>query len=100
MNKLNTLKAKVEEVLRNFPDTRSDDRKLIRVVYYKYYNVHSYDAFGHVLMNTKLPSFESIRRCRQKIQEHDESLRGTDESEQARMNKQIEYIEFAQQEGA
>ena len=49
MSKLNTLKAKVEEVLRNFPDTRSDDRKLIRVVYYKYYNVHSYDAFGHIV---------------------------------------------------
>lgn len=95
MSKLNTIKAQVEEVLRKYPSTRDNDRFLIRVLYQKYYNVHYYDSFGSVLMNRKLPSFESIRRCRQKIQEQDESLRGTKKSEQARMDKQVEYIEFA-----
>lgn len=94
MSKLNTIKAQVEYILRRYPATRNDDRFLIRVLYQKFYNVHYYDSFGAVLMNTKLPSFESIRRCRQKIQEQDESLRGTKESAKARLDKQVEYIEF------
>lgn len=99
MSKLDTIKAQVEFILRRYPATRSDDRFLIRVLYQQFYGVHYYDSFGSVIMNAKLPSFESIRRCRQKLQEHDESLRGTKETEAARLAKQEEYIAFAQ-EGA
>lgn len=99
MSRLKTLKAEVESILRRYPATRSDDRFLIRVLYQQCYGVHYYDSFGSVIMNSSLPSFESIRRCRQKLQEHDESLRGTKDSEDARLAKQEEYIEFAR-EGA
>ena len=99
ISNLNTLKAKVRYILEHYPTARENDRWLIKVLYQKFYNVHFYDAFGDVVMNEKLPSFESIRRCRQKIQEEDESLRGGKESEKARLEKQVEYIEFAK-EGA
>lgn len=99
MSRLKTIQQMVEDILRQYPGTRSDDRELIQTLYGKYYGVDYYKPFGAVIRDRSLPSFESIRRCRQKLQEHNEDLRGNKKSENARLTKQEEYIEYAR-EGA
>lgn len=97
--KLITIQQMVENILRQYPGTRDDDRELIQTLYGKYYSIDYWQPFGAVLRRKDLPSFESIRRARQKIQEHDESLRGSKASEEARLDKQEEYLEYVK-EGA
>ena len=48
--------------------------------------------------NTELPSFESIRRCRQKIQEEHPEYRAVKPVEDVRIKKQEEYIEYSREE--
>ena len=92
--KLITIQQMVENVLRQYPGTREDDRELIQTLYGKYYGVDFYKPWGAVIRDKNLPSFESIRRARQKLQENDESLRGSKASEDARLDKQEEYLEY------
>lgn len=84
----------VKKVLTEHPDSRDDDFKVIGYVV----KAMSPDAmkltFGQVLWNhnkLNLPSFETIRRTRQKLQHDHEELRG--ELYQKRMENQSEYIE-------
>lgn len=99
MAKIITIHKMVEDILRNYPGTRDDDRELIQTLYGKYYGVDFYKPWGAVIRDKNLPSFESIRRCRQKLQEQNEDLRGSKKSEEARLDKQEEYLEYAR-EGA
>lgn len=94
MSKLKKVSQMVREVLEQYPDTRSDDRLLIYTIYRNYYGIVN-DKFVNVIMRHDLPNFESIRRCRQKIQEECEELRGDKQTEEARMNEQVEYIDFS-----
>ena len=99
MTELKTIQQKVEEILRQYPGTRNDDRELIQVYYGKYCGIDYYTPFGAVIKNKKLPSFESIRRTRQKLQSENEDLRGDKQTEQRRLDAQVDYIEYSQ-EGA
>lgn len=99
MAKILTIHQMVERILRDYPGTRDDDRELIKTLYGKYYGVDYYKPWGAVIKDKNLPSFESIRRCRQKLQEQNEDLRGSKKSEEARLAKQEEYLEYAR-EGA
>ena len=99
MTKIITIHKMVEEILRSYPGTRDDDRELIKTLYGKYYGIDFYKPWGAVIRDKNLPSFESIRRCRQKLQEQNEDLRGSKKSEEARLAKQEEYLEYAR-EGA
>ena len=93
--KLKKLEDKVRWCLVNYPLTRNNDRYLIGAVYTHFYNVDSREPFRSILLNDKLPSFESIGRARRKIQETDETLRGDKKSEEKRMNAQVDFIEYA-----
>ena len=86
-------------VLDRYPETRGDDRELIKVLYDEFYSVWS-EPFYMVMNRHDLPSFESIRRCRQKIQEENEDLRAVKEVEDKRIAAQEEYIAFARGEEA
>lgn len=99
MAKIITIHQMVENILKQYPGTRDDDRELIQTLYGKYYGVDFYKPWGAVIKDRNLPSFESIRRARQRVQEMDESLRGSKASEDARLAKQEEYLEYAR-EGA
>ena len=68
----------VKEILKNDPQTRESDPRLFRSVYNKKINtkVVSYDHVSKMTEGGQLPSHESIRRTRQKIQEHFPELRG------------------------
>ena len=95
-----TIHQMVEKILKEYPGTREDDRELIKTLYGKYYGIDYYQPWGSVIKNKNLPSFESIRRCRQKIQEKDESLRGSKKSEDAKLDMQEEYLEYVRGEQA
>ena len=95
---LNKMKAKVTYLLETYPRLRDDDFLLIGAVYSQFYNVDYSDSFLDVMKHhdeKHLPSFESIRRTRQKVQEEHpeyESSRARKKERQMAIN---DYIEFA-----
>ena len=99
MSRVREVTPKVLQMLKEHPATRSNDRLLIREIYTKCYGVNPYAPFGEVVMRNDLPSFESIRRARQKVQEYCEDLRAAEPVESIRIAEQEEYVEYAR-EGA
>ena len=97
MKKLND---KVRYCLQTYPTTRSNDGKLIEAVYYAFYGIDPViTSLADIVEKQtagKLPGFESIRRCRQKIQEHDESLRADKATEDMRLARQKEVLDYVQ----
>lgn len=89
---LMTMHNRVLSILEAKPETRSSDRLLIEAVY---------DGYGVVnlpfwqVMESDLPSFETITRCRRKIQQEREDLRAVDVVENERINRQLDFIEYA-----
>jgi len=70
LRRLKTTKERVAYVLEHYPETRNDDRYLW-LIYVRLFcpELSKYIKYipYHVLKNT--PAFETIRRCRQKLQE-------------------------------
>jgi len=91
-----TIHKLVLEVLTKVPETRSSDRILISEIYTNYYDVGNM-AFWQVMEepNLNLPSFETITRCRRKIQETHPELRAVKEVEAERFDRQIDFREYA-----
>ena len=98
LKKLKSLTNKVLWELEHNPKTRNSDRLLIASIYKDFYGVGMYEPWIRVVGNTSLPSFESIRRTRQRIQEDRVDLRASSEIEAERISKQVDYIEFANNE--
>lgn len=75
-----SLKNKVREILINFPETRDNDNALIYRLMREldFFGIHKITAlkFLENLKNGEYGSLESIRRCRQALQEKDPELRG------------------------
>jgi deoxyribose-phosphate aldolase len=76
------IKEKVTKLLTEYPHLRDDDNKLIANIWTsemggsKYIKtITGFDAM-HFIASSQLTSSESIRRTRQKIQEHNVTLRG------------------------
>lgn len=98
MDTLNKMKGRVTYLLEKYPALRDDDFLLIGAVYHTYYGVEYGDTFLDVMKHHKekrLPSFESIRRTRQKVQEERFDLAS---SKAKRREKQISfnsYYDFA-----
>ena len=83
----------VEKILKEHPVTRDDDNKLFVWVCSELKPDVMGKPFGKVMFyahDLGLPSFETIRRTRQKLQEKKTSLRG--EKYEARQAKQSDYI--------
>ena len=88
------LTSTVEKVLREHKDARDSDFRTIGWVIKLTRPEIMSMSFSAVLWNHKelgLPSFETIRRTRQKIQHDNPELRG--EMYLKRMEKQTEYID-------
>ena len=98
MSRIRDVTPKVLETLKQNPKTRSDDRLLIRIIYTDYYGVNPYAPFGEVVMRKDLPSFETIRRARQRVQEYCEYLRADEPIESMRIAEQEDYIEYSREE--
>ena len=70
----------VKLLLVKHPHLRDDDEKLMATIWFKYMdkqleNMSAFDLLK-TLSNGNLPSYESISRCRRKIQEECHELRG------------------------
>ena len=94
---LKTIEQKVLWELENCPMTRDNDRHLVTMVYMDFYNMTNETPFVDVMLS-RLPNYETIGRCRRKIQETREDLRGSRKSETARMSSQETYLEYATEE--
>lgn len=84
----------VKQVLIDHKDARDDDFRVIGWVIKQAKSEVMSMPFSYVLWNSKnlgLPSFETIRRTRQKVQHDCPELRG--ECYEKRINKQTEYID-------
>ena len=91
---IKTMHNRVMEVLTTYPASRSSDRLLIAEVYRRFYDTYR-QPFFVVMSRNDLPSFETITRCRRKIQEEHEELRAITPIERERINRQIDFIEYA-----
>lgn len=88
----------VREILKERPAARDSDETLFCMVYYKLgydFRLPFYKIM-EAIQQSKLPTLESIRRCRQKLQQHYPELRG--KKYQARMAEEEPYIEYAKGE--
>ena len=98
INNLYTTEDIVTKALTLFKDARSDDFVLIYRVYQLINeNAVIREPFYHVMLNHKeygLPPFESITRCRRKIQKQCPEL-ANKKIKQKRLNKTAEYIDYA-----
>ena len=95
MGRLDTLEAMVREVLKHYPETRDDDRTLTLALWVNVFGVSPWTPVSEAMLNKELPSQESIGRCRRKIQQTDEALRGAKQKEAIRMDAQVDFIEYA-----
>lgn len=86
----------VKEILKENEQARSDDNVLILEVI-KTYGKQNVSIGEYLKMQKvwKIPSFETIRRTRQKVQECHPELRGSDIAETYRMLLEDDYKDFA-----
>lgn len=86
------IKSMVEQILAEYPEARDDDFILIALMYGK---IGVSGEFSKVMMDHKrlgLPSFESIRRTRQKLQEEMPLIYGASgEARQIRAEEEKKY---------
>lgn len=99
MTNIYKTEAIVKKVLKEYEDSRADDFVLIYRVY-KEINESAMirELFCEVMLNHKLyelPPFESISRARRKLQAQHEELRANKKIDEARLNKTIEYKNYA-----
>ena len=100
MSKVGEVTPKVVDILKKHPETRGNDKLLALMVYTFEYGVNPLDSFGDVMTREDLPTFESIRRARQKVQAYCEDLRAEEPVESIRIAEQEEYLEYAREEVA
>lgn len=97
MSRLNTLEDMVREVLKRDPKARDDDRILTLDVWCNVFGINPWSPVSEVMRNKDLPSQESLGRVRRKLQQVDESLRGSKRKEDIRMSAQEDYIAYSQE---
>jgi hypothetical protein len=87
---LNQVKTQVEYTLQNYPETRNNDKLLQVTVLKNFYGVKSIDD----ILKPKVPSLESIRRCRQKLQSEGQYT-SSEAVKLARQQQEEAYRQFA-----
>lgn len=97
---LNKMKDRVIYLLEEYPELRDDDWMLIGAVYSEYYDITDGDSFLEVMFNHEvlgLPSFETIRRTRQKVQEERMDLESSRHKKRERQMAFDAYFKFAKE---
>lgn len=94
MSRLNTIHNKVKKVLESNPATRGDDWLLIYEIWKEYISMDM--PIEEVLLgcSRSLPSFETIRRTRQKVQADNPHL-VDEEAREFRKEAEAEYKAYA-----
>ena len=95
MAKINTTHNTVLRILETKPETRSDDWLLILEVWKEYINteISVETLFTHHIA-LGIPNFETIRRCRQKIQANNPHL-VDEETKTIRKAEEKEFRQYA-----
>ena len=95
MNRLYDVQMKTEQILLEHPASRDSDD----VLYYHFVKeINPNISAQQMLLNREalgLPSYETVRRARQKLQEKREDLRGTLRIRNLRKEKEVEFLDFA-----
>lgn len=100
MKKLITIENEVKKILEKEPQARKDDMYLY-YIYCTKYGVLNSKAFVQLFYNKNfrkeynVPVFESVSRARRKIQQEYEYLKPEKEVQDARINKEGDYIRYA-----
>ena len=94
MARLDSLEDMVREVLKKDPKARDDDRILTLDVWVNVFKVNPWSPICEVMRHKDLPSQESLGRVRRKIQQTEETLRGSKAKEQVRMDAQRDYLDY------
>lgn len=86
----NEVKQRVRNILEINKDARDCDRLLISIIWSEdSCNIEDKKDFLDMLINGDLTSPETIRRCRQHLQQNDESLRGLKYRERQRIGEEV-----------
>ena len=95
MDDLKKTRKLVEDILNKDPLARNSDRYLYLEVVREVKPSVLYEPFAMAFMDKDLPSTETVRRARQKIQEENEFLRADPDVEAARQLKEHQFFDFA-----
>lgn len=99
MNNLNTLTELVKIILEQQPETRSSDNLLYIEVLARYAGQNVLNmpvwAFYQNQREWKIPSIETVGRCRRKAQQKNPHLKATAEVQDFRCDKESEFRKFA-----
>ena len=99
METLKQMKQNVTFLLERYPKLRDDDWLLIGAVYHNYYGITN-ESFLDVMKHHKelgLPSFETIRRTRQKVQEERLDLESTSRKKKEKQMSFESFYRFAKE---
>lgn len=100
MKKLETIENEVKKILEKEPLARKDDMYLY-YIYCTKYGVLNSKAFVQLFYSKNfrkeynIPVFESVSRSRRKLQQEYEYLRPEKNVQDARINKEGEFIRYA-----
>lgn len=98
MNNIYKVEDIVKAVLKENKKARSDNFMLVYEVYCKIDRNLTRKPFSNVMLlhnEYNLPSFETIVRCRRKLQADNENLRPDEKIQEIRLNKTSDYINYA-----
>ena len=102
MDNLTTISALVQDILVNEPDSRDSDNLLFYLVCKKLLADQGEDietmGFGKLFLSLKgygLPQFETVGRCRRKLQQEFPELQASNDVRCGRMNQCDSFKEFA-----
>ena len=100
-HELKKIEDVVRMVLTNFPETRNSDNilyaKVIGVYNKKALNAPAVDFFNF-FMDLDIPRFESVARCRRKLQEDNIELRATENIHKWRKENEKKFEAYAKGE--
>ena len=95
MNELKAISKIVESILNDDPKARDDDRYLYLQIVKQMKPSTEFEPFAFVIMDKSLPTPETVRRARQKVQEQNPYLQASPTVSGMRLLKEEEYKEFA-----
>lgn len=87
------VEATVKTILTNSTMARADDHYLYYCVVKTYTNDEFVFAFIHH-KHLQLPTFESVSRARRRVQAKFPELRADEKTEQARLDKEIDFYNY------
>lgn len=96
MPDLNKIQDQVEQIMKDYYEARNDDKFLIAYFMIKLQDIKTFSEYYH---NKDIPTVESIRRVRQKIQSSGKYLPTLEKVRKARRISEEVYRKYALEKG-